>query len=162
MVRTEFDGLYLELSCHLWDCLPGCRRANILTWKLTKAVAKLQHAAPLLWVHHTPRAGVVSLLVHKHCVHILLQQRSCKARTYYALSATEPERQPNAPAVKSARTTTKLLQKRSVFSRHYIDVLQIQLAIPYYDEAAAAAAVLLAAAAVSSGHEPSVQMPPSK
>lgn len=86
MVRTEFDGLYLELSCHLWDCLPGCRRANILTWKLTKAVAKLQHAAPLLWVHHTPRAGVVSLLVHKHCVHILLQQRSCKARTYYALS----------------------------------------------------------------------------
>ena len=47
MVRTEFDGLYLELSCHLWDCLPGCRRANILTWKLTKAVAKLQHAAPL-------------------------------------------------------------------------------------------------------------------
>ncbi len=88
MVRTDFDGLYLELSCHLWDCLPGCRRANILTWKLTKAVAKLQHAAPLLWVHHTPRAGVVSLLVHKHCVHILLQQRSCKARTYYALSAT--------------------------------------------------------------------------
>jgi len=97
-----------------------------------------------------------------HPASTALLQSTHILRSLCHIAQTEPERQPNAPAVKSARTTTKLLQKRSVFSGHYIDVLQIQLAIPYDDEAAAAAAVLLAAAAVSSGHEPSVQMPPSK